>query len=105
MGIMGLFVMIPASALLVAFFFVLFAVERAKEKDLKLLGQIVAVVLLVVSCMLYSKGLFIVITGQNPVMRAAQDVCPMMRGMDSKCMEMGRMGMGMGMRGKYVTHK
>jgi len=90
MRIMGLLVMIPASMLLTASFFVLFAVERAKEKDLKMLGKIVAVVLLIVSSLIFAKGLFIVITGQNPAMKAAQDVCPMMRGgqmsdMGSKC--------------------
>lgn len=79
MGIIGLLVMIPASALLTASFFVLFAVEKVKENDLKAFGKIVAVVLIIVSSLIFAKGLFIVITGQNPVMMAAKDVCPMMK--------------------------
>ena len=91
MRIMGLLVMIPASMLLTASFFVLFAIERAKEKDLKMLGKIVAAVLLVVSCLIFSKGLYIVITGENPVIKAMKEVCPMGKGMGHMGMERGMM--------------
>ncbi len=81
MRMMGVLVLIPASALLTASFFVLFALERAKEKGLKNFGKVVAVVLIVVSALLYAKGIYTIATGKCPMMQDMQGMCPMGKGM------------------------
>ena len=91
MRIMGLLVMIPASMLLTASFFVLFAIEKAREKDLKMFGKIVAAVLIIVSSLIFSKGLYIMVTGECPMMKTMQKMCPMGKGVGHMGMERGMM--------------
>ncbi|MDD4879689.1 MAG: hypothetical protein PHR22_04465 [Candidatus Omnitrophica bacterium] len=96
MRMMGVLVLIPASALLTASFFVLFALERVKEAGLKNFGKVVAVVLLVVSVLLYAKGIYTIATGSCPMMESKSPMCGMGMGMGKhEMMEKGMMGKGM----------
>ena len=57
MRILGFIVFIPASMLLTASFFVLFAVEKVKENGLKTFGKVVAAILIIVSVLVFAKGI------------------------------------------------
>ena len=84
MRILGFIVFIPASMLLAASFFVLFAVEKAKESGLKTFGKLVAAILIIVSALIFAKGIYTIATGKCPMMQAMQGMrspCPMSKGM------------------------
>jgi hypothetical protein len=98
MRIFGFIVFIPASMLLTASFFVLFAIEKVKEKGLKTFGKLVAAILIIVSALIFAKGIYTVATGKCPIMEA---MCPMGKGMGHMGMEKGMSGgmQGCGMPG------
>jgi len=80
MRIMGFLALIPASVLLTAAFFVLFAVEKAAGKGLKTFGKFVAVLLIVVAAFIFSKGVYTVVTGKCPMAQVMQEMCSLMPG-------------------------
>jgi hypothetical protein len=80
MRIMGFLALIPASALLTAAFFILFAVEKAAGQGLKAFGKFVAVLLIIVAALIFSKGVYTVVTGKCPIAQVMQDMCPLMPG-------------------------
>ena len=96
MRILGFIVFIPASMLLAVSFFVLFAVEKVKENGLKTFGKLVAAILIIVSALMFAKGVYTVATGKCPIMQAMQGMCPMGKGMGQMGMEKGMCG---GMKG------
>lgn len=77
---MGLIAFLPTAGLLTASFFVLFAAERAHSKNLKTYGKVVATFVIIVALLVFSKGVYVLATGD----------CPMMRGGHMK--HMGAMG-------------
>jgi hypothetical protein len=78
MRIMGFLALIPVSALLTAAFFILFAVEKAAGKGLKTFGKFVAVLLITAAALIFSKGVYTVVTGKCSVIQVMQDMCPIM---------------------------
>ncbi len=91
MRIMGFIVFIPASMLLAASFFVLFAIEKVKGNGLKTFGKLVAAILIIVSALIFAKGVYTITTGKCPMMQAMQG----MQGMKGACsMDKGMGNMG-----------
>ena len=72
MRILGFIVFIPASMLLTASFFVLFAIEKVKENGLKAFGKVVAAILIIVSVLIFAKGIYTIATGKCPMMQEMQ---------------------------------
>ena len=72
--LLGVFAVIPCSVLLTISFFVLFALRKVEQKELKLFGFAVAVMLWISAGLVLSSGLYHVITGRS-LMRPP---CPMM---------------------------
>ncbi len=96
MRILGFIVFIPASMLLTASFFVLFAVEKVKENGLKTFGKLVAVILIIVSALMFAKGIYTVATGKCPMMQAMEGMCSMGKGTGHMGMEKGACGVVQG---------
>ncbi|MCX5700593.1 MAG: hypothetical protein NTZ63_03545 [Candidatus Omnitrophica bacterium] len=72
--LLGVFAVIPCSVLLTISFFVLFALRKVEQKELKLFGFAVAVMLWISAGLVLSCGIFHIVTGK-PLMRPP---CPMM---------------------------
>ena len=91
---MGLMALIPTAGLLTVSFFVLFAVEKVHGKNLKTFGKAVAAILIIVASLIFSKGVYTLVTGDCPIMKA---MCGMKGGqmsdMGSKCGDMMKSGM------------
>ncbi len=95
MRIMGFLALIPTSVLLTAAFFVLFAVEKVAGQGLRTFGKFVAVLLIIIAALIFSKGVYTVVTGKCPMMKMMQEMCPMMGGE----VRAGRQGGMRGMKG------
>lgn len=78
MRIMGFLALIPTAVLLTASFFVLFAIERSAGTGLKAFGRFVAALLIIVAALIFSKGVYTVVTGKCPMMQVMQEMCHMM---------------------------
>ena len=89
MRILGFIVFIPASMLLTASFFVLFAIEKVKENGLKAFGKVVAAILIIVSVLIFAKGIYTIATGKCPMMEEMRGACSMGKGMGHMEMEKG----------------
>jgi hypothetical protein len=78
MRMMGFLALIPTAVLLTASFFVLFAAEKVAARGLKMFGKAVAALLIIIAALVFSKGVYTVVTGECPMMKMAQEMCPMM---------------------------
>jgi hypothetical protein len=70
--LMGLFAIIPISLLLTVSFFVLVTVYKAENKALKAFGYVIAALLWVAVILVFSAGLYVMITGKHPLMEMMQ---------------------------------
>ncbi|MFH1201629.1 MAG: hypothetical protein V1674_01905 [Candidatus Omnitrophota bacterium] len=77
MRLSGLFTIIPATVLLTVSFFVLFTLLKIEPRGLKKFGYVVCVLLWICAALLLCVGLYILITGQHPMMRAMQQMMKM----------------------------
>ena len=79
---------IPVSEMLLASFFVLFAVGKTNSKALKRFGYVVSTLLLISATLLATKGTFMLVKKNCPTICRIMkmDKCPMMK--DAKCDKM-----------------
>lgn len=70
--LIGFMAIVPASVLLTMSFFVLFVLRKVEEKELRIFGKVVAVLLCVSAGVVLACGLHVLVTG-NQIIR-----CPMM---------------------------
>lgn len=71
----GLFTIIPATILLTISFFVLLAAGRTDAAGLKKFGKIVAILLWISAGLVLLMGLYIIMTGQHPLISIINEVC------------------------------
>jgi hypothetical protein len=72
---MGLIAFIPTAGFLTISFFVLFAVEKVNGKNLKTFGKAVAAILIIAALLIFSKGVYTLVTGKCPIMNVIQGMC------------------------------
>ena len=65
---LGLFTIIPVALLLTVSFFVLVVMRKIEEQSLKTFAQVIAVLLWIGAALVFSMGVYIVYTGQHPMM-------------------------------------
>lgn len=64
---MGMFAIIPAAILLTISFFVLVVVHIIDKRELKIFGRTIAVFLWVAAALVFSTGLYVVLTAAHPI--------------------------------------
>jgi hypothetical protein len=83
--LIGFLAVVPASILLTISFFVLYVLKKLEDKELKVFGYFVAVLLWVAASVVLAVGLHVLLTGK-PIMG-----CPMMAMKSKHCMMSGKM--------------
>lgn len=82
--------LIPTAMLLTASFFVMFANEKVGGKGLKTFGKVVAAILIFVAVIIFSKGVYVMVSGDCHAMKM---ICGMQKGMMHQgMMKGGQMG-------------
>jgi len=58
-------------------FFVLFTNRKVENQGLKAFGYVIAVLLWIAAALVFSAGIYILATGQHPMMQMMQQMMPM----------------------------
>ena len=70
----GLLAIIPTTLLLTVSFFVLFTMRKLDAPGLKIFGYVLAVLLWIAAAIVFSAGLYMMATGQHPMMQMMQQM-------------------------------
>jgi hypothetical protein len=74
--LLGVFSIVPATVLLTAAFLVFWAVRKVDVEGLKSFGRIIGLLFCASACLVYSVGVFAVITGKHPMLEMERCMMP-----------------------------